>query len=486
MLTLGEYRELLRAALPPVVDADTIEPALRTLFTPDGHRNALDPDVTVVRGGRGVGKTVWFKALQNNTLRGLAAEHYRLERLTRIEPLPGFGSERTSQYPSQRVLEHLINNNAEPKDIWTAVALVAFGVKEVKEQDSWQARVQWLQSHPEEAEQALITADDEARDRGITKLLLFDALDRLHSKRVYTDALVRGILQLALDLRTSTRRLRAKVFIRPDMFSEAQLNFSDASKLTANAADLTWSPTSLYGLLFHHLGNADSSHAKEFRNETGWTVSHQGIDVAPRSLFGDRSRQQELFTQLAGRYMGTDHRKGYTYTWLPNHLTDGKGQVSPRSFLSALLTATKNTETDFPSSKSALHWDAIRQGVQAASKIRVDEVKEDIPWVHTAIEPLRGLQVPIEQIDVERRWSESNLSTDLAKLDDATKSDDESVDGSKPPPTGPLHTAYTDLIQELIALGVMTRRTNGKLDLPDVYRIAFDLGRKGGVPRVRP
>jgi hypothetical protein len=41
------------------------------------------------------------------------------------------------------------------------------------------------------------------------------------------------------------------------------------------------------------------------------------------------------------------------------------------------------------------------------------------------------------------------------------------------------------LIEELIAPGIMTRRANGKVDLPDVYRIAFNLGRKGGVPRVR-
>lgn len=29
------------------------------------------------------------------------------------------------------------------------------------------------------------------------------------------------------------------------------------------------------------------------------------------------------------------------------------------------------------------------------------------------------------------------------------------------------------------------RRVNGKLDLPDVYRIGFDLGRKGGVPGIQ-
>lgn len=32
-------------------------------------------------------------------------------------------------------------------------------------------------------------------------------------------------------------------------------------------------------------------------------------------------------------------------------------------------------------------------------------------------------------------------------------------------------------------MGVMRRRRDGRIDLPDVYRIAFGVGRKGGVPR---
>jgi hypothetical protein len=39
------------------------------------------------------------------------------------------------------------------------------------------------------------------------------------------------------------------------------------------------------------------------------------------------------------------------------------------------------------------------------------------------------------------------------------------------------------LIEELVELGVLTERASGALDLPDVYRLAFDIGRKGGVPR---
>jgi hypothetical protein len=36
-----------------------------------------------------------------------------------------------------------------------------------------------------------------------------------------------------------------------------------------------------------------------------------------------------------------------------------------------------------------------------------------------------------------------------------------------------------------IALGVMRQRKDGRIDLPDVYRIAFSIGRKGGVSKVK-
>lgn len=50
--------------------------------------------------------------------------------------------------------------------------------------------------------------------------------------------------------------------------------------------------------------------------------------------------------------------------------------------------------------------------------------------------------------------------------------------------TGPRYPADPQqLIEELIGMGVMRRRRDGRIDLPDVYRIAFGVGRKGGVPR---
>jgi hypothetical protein len=57
--------------------------------------------------------------------------------------------------------------------------------------------------------------------------------------------------------------------------------------------------------------------------------------------------------------------------------------------------------------------------------------------------------------------------------------------GAKPP-TGPRYLRPADLVQELIELGVMIRRTNDRLDRPDICRIAFDVGRTPGCGRPEP
>lgn len=475
MLTAVEYRELLGAALPAVVDADTIDPDPRTLFTPSGHRNALDPDTTIVRGGRGVGKTVWFKALQDDSLREIAARYYRLDRLNRVDTLAGFGAKLSKQYPNPRRLQSLVRR-FQPSDIWTAVALFGFGIAELVAVEDWPDRVQWVVDNPGKVEDAILAVDEQAHQNDRTNLLLFDAMDRLHSDRRIADQLARGIFELGLNLRTSTRNLRVKLFIRYDMFDTVSLDFADASKLITNITDLRWTNTSLYSLLFHYMSGADSEHSEKFISETGWTDHFSG----------NEAKQREVLEHIASKHMGTDHRKGYTYTWLPNHLADGRQQVSPRSFLSALWRATQRTEEAFSGHASALHWDAIRQGVQHASRIRVLEVKEDTPWVSNAIDPLRGAQVPIEKDEVIRRWEEVQLSTELSTQRSKTSElPEDDAEDQEMFATGPLNTDYEGLIAELIDLGVMTIRTNKKLDLPDVYRIAFDIGRKGGVPRVK-
>jgi hypothetical protein len=479
-LPKAEYRQLILEALPSAVDAETTGPQIHTLFTPTTHRNALAPDATIVRGARGVGKTVWYTALQSPELRDIAAQTYTIPRLRSIHPIPGYGSQlRPNEYPGPATLTSLMQSGYDAYDIWTVVLLVGLADPVVAEVDTWRERIDWVRNNPEHREQAIALADNQAVARQQIKLLLFDALDRLSNDRTIAESLITGILRLALDLRTRTRQLRAKVFIRPDMLETARLQFTDASKLLANAADLGWSPANLYGLVFNYLGNASSEASLAFRRGSGEWVHLSGRYQAPNDLVRDSVRQQEVFEGIAGKYMGTDYRKGRTYTWLPSHLVDGIGQVSPRSFLSALRRAAEVTEERFVQSANPLHPDGIREGVQAASQIRVQEIAEDLPWVSATIEPLRGLQVPMEKEVITQRWREHDLESELRKQYSLGEARDESQVR-----VGPRSYIYGDLIPELMELGVMSRRADGRIDLPDVYRIAFGIGRKGGVRRI--
>ncbi|UCM90632.1 hypothetical protein [Streptomyces marincola] len=482
-LTAEEYRELFAAALPQATDADTILPDLHTLFTPDSHRAALYVDSTVVRGGRGVGKTFWYRSLLDDTLRRVAAEEYGIERLRRLIVHQGYGASiQPELYPGPGVLRQLTEEGVRPYDLWHAVLLSALGQPELRDRE-WHDRAAWVRANPGAAERTIQRADRQAQEEGVIHLVLFDALEHLHRVRSQADRLVGGILELALAMRLGTRNIRCKVFIRPDMFDGALLHFPDASKLTANAAALTWSRANLYGLLFHYLGNMDNEYAARFRRISGdWQTEIDGQRYTPPALLrGDERFQGEHFTRIAGPYMGANYRKGNTYTWLPNHLMDGVEQVSPRSFLSALDKAVAETRGKYAGHEFAIHHEGIRRGVQTASETRVREVGEDMPWVQLAVRPLVGKQVPIDQSAVLELWQEAKLSDELRREAERYGTEDEETVVR----SGPRYPGDPEsLIEELMSLGVMRRRRDGRIDLPDVYRIAFNIGRKGGVLRV--
>jgi hypothetical protein len=487
-LTAHEYRDLLSAALEDSLHADTRTPTAHTLFMPDSHRTALYVDNVVVPGGRGVGKTFWYQTLLDERLREVAAAEYRINRLRRLRVHPGHGMNLDhDHYPGPPTLRGLVEAGEDPYDIWYAVLLTALGQEDLRGLSEWRDRVVWVRTHTDEVQRTVERADREAHGANIVHLLLFDALEHLHADRAQADRLVVGILRLALQMRFGTRNIRLKVFIRPDMFEAATLTFADASKLSSGyASSLEWTHTDLYGLLFHCLGNEDDEQAglaRRFRATTGGWASDEtvGRHEPPLSLRNVAEVQEKLFTEIADPFMGGNYRKGKPYTWLPNHLKDGNGKISPRSFLQALVTAAEATRSGHHAHDRALHHEAIRAGVQAASKRRVDEVGEDTPWVKLAIKPLAGCQVPIAEPVVLHRWKEEDLPVALAE--DAARY--AQADRPSLVRTGPRHPDdLPRLVDELIELGVMTRRhSDGRLDLPDVYRIAFGLGRMGGVPR---
>lgn len=452
-------------------------------YVPRSHARALDPDATIVEGIRGAGKSFWFAALASATHLSFVRDNFPETRLpATVKVAQGFGAGLSIDHaPDQETLADLLGAGLRPRSIWRAVVARHAGIGgSFATLATWIDRVRWVQENAEQFARDIETADRRLVETGSTLLILFDALDRMADDWQHVHQHAKALLQVALDIR-SLRAIRCKIFVRPDLLQDANVtSFADYSKLLATKASLAWQRSDLYALLYQGLGNADFSKGHfaaliqdEGASPAGGMASRWSV---PTSLRTDEDRQEKVFERIAGRAMGSSIKRGKPYTWLVNHLQDGLNQVSPRSFLAALNKAADETTDDFP---LPLDYRGIQRGVQAASQIRVQEISEDYPWVRTVMDPLRNeLTVPCTDGAIETIWKIRRTIEDLNVL--IAKSGNT----AKLPPQH-LEQGHAGLIMDLQSLGMVQRIAGGRIQMPDVFRVAFGLGRRGGVKPVK-
>lgn len=448
-------------------------------YVPPTHARALDLDATLIEGIRGAGKSFWFSLLASPKHLSFVRASFPEARLPQgVKVAQGFGMGLSiSQAPDAETLADLIGQKFRERSIWRAVLAHHTGVGGgFAELNNWSDRVRWVQQNPEAFAHEIEQADQRLSSKGETLLVLFDALDRMADDWPHINKLAKGLLQVALDMR-STRAIRCKVFVRPDLLQDSNItSFADYSKLLATKASLVWHRADLYALLYQCLGNASVSH-KQFAAWVGPSHALTTVNVGsnwavPSILRYDEGCQEALFERLAGKAMGSSIKRGKPYTWLVNHLQDGLKQVSPRSFLAALGKAASETADDYA---FPLDYRSIQRGVQEASQIRVQEITEDYPWVKQVMDPLRGnLTVPCASSEIERIWKSEQTLMQLEALLKRGRA------GVKLPPPN-LDLGPSGILLDLEALGMVQRMEGKRVQMPDVFRVAFGFGRRGGV-----
>jgi len=459
MTKTQQLREaILAAPLETSNFGETPQPG--TLYLPPSHLKALKLEAHIVVGGRGVGKSFWTAALQSEPLRaqlGTVSSELR-----GIEVFTGFSSaEAIDSYPNADVFAAFFDQNGDAYDLWRAVVLrwIARRTGVDIPNQSWPDTVAWLKSKPEAAAKLMQT------ERDWKGLILFDALDRTSSEWQRMDEIVRGLLRTILWLK-SFPGLYAKVFLREDQAERTVFNFPDASKLTATKEELAWARHDLHGLLWQRLINAPDAHGERMRQICQSDALDDVWRVAP-GMKSESEAQKIAFEALAGPWMGRDKRRGVPYTWSVGHLADGRGQTSPRSFLAAIRQAAEDSSERYAQHDYALHFESIKRGIQKASEIRVQEIAEDYPWVPEVLSALSGMNVPIEFEFVKKKWEER------------FPGGPQSI-SSKHLPAQHLDS-WDGVRDDLQRLGLLETKKDTRIDMPDLYRVGFGLGRKGGV-----
>jgi len=454
------------------------------VYLPRSHLKAMDPNTPLVTGMRGAGKTFWWSALRNRAVRRIVDQANTPSRLgENAEVRTGFGiTPAPDQYPGKDTLRQLMNAGIEPRMVWRTVLAWQLAPEDhpLRHEKSWRDRTGYVGGNPETIDVLFWERDTELDRRGVYFLGLFDALDRCADDWNEMYRAIRGLMQTALEMR-SYRRLRAKVFLRSDQIDESKIgDFPDASKVLASPAELNWPRHELYGLLWHCLGNGQhGADFREFLDAGDWPsvqIDRQSLFSVPRTFIRNEEIQRQKFHGIAGPWMGRDRRRGFPYTWIPNHLGDTEGRVSPRSFLEALRKAAADTGDQRSEHGYALHYESIKRGVQEASRIRVRELQEDYPWVHLVLEPLRGMVVPCEFGEIRERWRKRDV---LARLNKKVQGDEVKLP--------PLHIGQgaNGVRRDLESLCIFLGMRDGRVNIPDVFRVGYGLGRGGGVRPVR-
>jgi hypothetical protein len=456
------------------------------IFFPLRHAMALDPDVTLVVGNRGVGKSFWASALAGaegrqaiNEAYGGFSSRYQV-RLEGVTARFGFsGTEAAGDALVSAAQIASVRADTPTVLIWRAVILRALApVLERDLPSRFADLVDWIRDNPDEQQTLFRDADAVLSRRDDERILiLFDQLEQLAEDWTRINDLTRGLLQTALAMK-SYSHIRLKIFMRLDQYENISLfQFPDGSKSRGEAVALQWKANDLYALLFFELlRNRQSSEAfKSISNSCriAWDFVHQWNPV-PLVLLTSEEKQRDVFVCIAGEAMGRGKQRGAPYTWIPVHLSDSRGEVTPRSFLKLFKTAADQNSAP---SASAIDFNDIKEGVRAASDNRLTQIEEDYPWVTEALEPLRDSQVPAPNQDVLEKWRAAGVVQKIVSRHSGNKAPLDLVVG-KPSMGGDDESALLKLLYEI---GVLDVRANGKIDVPDIFRIRAGIRRRGGV-----
>ena len=326
-----------------------------------------------------------------------------------------------------------------------------------------------LHQQPTLYSETLSLLDDKLSEKKGRLLVVFDALDRLAQDWGTIRELTRALLRMAIGLQ-SFESIRVKIFMRVDLFSDREIfRFPDSSKIKNDYVNLVWQPEELYGLvLFEILRSSDGNPALKM-------LAKQTNALAALPVNGEDSRlhmdeQRRLVHAMAGEFMGSNKKRGLVYTWVPLHLSDAADTCSPRTFLTAWKEAADRVPA--PTDRAIDHL-GLLDGVRSASRSRLNELYEDYEWIRPSLDALKRQFVPMSRDQLFQLWEDSGV---MSAIKSSTNGEVIKTPAGLTDGLGP-----EALLEAMKSVAVIDERSNGKINVPDIYRVEAGILRKGGV-----
>lgn len=484
-LTSETRTELLRSLRFESGLAEQLPPA--SIFPVPEHIRALEPEVALIIGDRGAGKTQLKRALVDDRVRDALLRfapgiNGPAGKATWLDGWPlgiagpdGVGWRQLGEGPA-----------TDGRDLWMGLLVRAAAgagrlssatLAPVLEPPGADA-LKILAGYRKVAIEVTRALDDlDSRLAGDEAWLFvaYDELDVLAPQDWNGMRFaLRGLVSFWASYARRWRRLRPKVFLRSDFYKHHRdVAGADVSKLGANRVELVWSDKNLYGALAKHImnkrdpedGNKQAPVALHLQRTIDCRYD-EVLGVIPQ--LGKATDAKPFVERLVDRYMGANRQKGLAFRWILDHLRDGNGRALPRSLM-WLIEHAASEELDRPKAGGAhlIHHTSVRRALdKVSSEHVVQAMTHELRW-------LRGLQTRLHS-DREVPWTRRELIRLLSSNFDG----EWSPEGDRPPGNDP-----EELLASLLELGVVRARPKDDFDVPDLYLHGLKLIRRGGVAR---
>ncbi len=476
---LDLLRDLSRMGSQGRAESEDAGRLARTFHPVPEHLRMLDPDVVIVVGPRGSGKTEIFRALADANLLDALAREARVGRLP-----PGDHTQWVKAYPLGRdgfdaggLRRFLDGHCREPhamQELW-----FAYLVRLLRDHlgEDVRSTLGELLGAPAGAPGQVHSAFRAANE---APLLALDELDvRLERDESYLyvaydeldvlggadwDAMASGIMGLVAFWATYARRwrrIRPKVFLRTDLFDRfAVSGGADLAKLAAGRVDLSWSDRQLYAMLLRRMANTSvrlAGYVRGARSVVEWRED-PALGLLPSLTRWTHARP--IIERMVGPYMGANKKKGLSYRWPLAHVRDGRSRAVPRPLV-RLFEEAARIEVDNPNAVRGMRILAptsLRKAIDRVSREHVDHARDEWQWIDALKSHLGGLLVPADRRNVEHL------------LEDC---------GSWEP--GPPFDDPRDLLDYCVDVGILRQRPDDRIDASDLFLFGLGLKRKGGV-----
>lgn len=434
---------------------------LGTFLTTQAVTEALSMDTPVVIGRKGTGKTAVFRKLAAVPETLAVTSPTGLEAHRPWMPDPDVYS---------RLETELVQRNLEWRQAWPAIMVLA-----VLQQRDGVPRPDWLtgpvgravrgeyrrsdlvrdlRTLLEHPDASLLTAEwlleiDRALDG--PHLLLFDALDtgfgNTETDRRRRAESMAGLLTAVNELFPQMRNFRFKILLREDIWRE--VGFPNKSHLEARRARLAWSDQTDY----LRIAVKQAWRSEPFRRLVSGRLDRSDFKLEGTPIeYWPEHFVNSAWVLLAGERV-SGGRTAFTNNWVWTRLADANGDHTPRALVQLLAAATgreRHFERGNAYGKSILRPRALIESLDDVSEQALDALRRDeFPELQPLFEALG--EIGATPFDAVRLMTSAET------------------------------TALVPLAREVGLLEPTSdgRTGNDRFRVPELYRKALGMGRKG-------